>query len=196
MWLIIWCGSNAVLWGGRQDGPIIGRLVAAFTGLVEINMQVRILPSPQGHLRPFDFHSLGFCEGLQQCGPFLCICFIQHSSLLIPHSYPCPFCPYYSLHFCGMIKHATVVNCIATGLPFDCTYCKTNGELTEFTNAKKLMHSSNSAAEYTDDSDAVEETAPGIKGYLSLIPIESESGRKSSIYTRLILKFNGEDVVL
>lgn len=96
-----------------------------------------------------------------------------------------------------MIKHAQVVERIASGEPFNALYCKANGELTEFTNAHKLPGAAKHLSADAPAAGNGNAAAPaGIDGFLSRIPITTESGQNASIYTRLIIKFNGEDVVL
>ena len=94
-----------------------------------------------------------------------------------------------------MIKHREMMKIISQGKPFACTYVKRTGELTDFTEIKKF------------ERDKEETTAGNKRGadhtkrrvanqYESLIPFQMVNGKIRELYTRCIVKFEGEEVVL
>lgn len=94
-----------------------------------------------------------------------------------------------------MLKHRDMLEKINTGDLFDCTYCKKNGEFTEFKNVKKYMSETGAPAPKTitvRDKRSTRNTS----GYSSLLPFVMESGEIRELYTRAIVKFNNEEIIL
>ncbi len=82
---------------------------------------------------------------------------------------------------------------INSGVPFNCTYCKRSGELSHFEQIQRYISDTqeHSAATITDKRRRRTATA-----YESLVPFKMKDGTTRELYTRLITKFNGEDVIL
>lgn len=94
-----------------------------------------------------------------------------------------------------MIKHSAMLQKINTGEPFNCTYCKANGELTEFVGLRKPVKDEEpTPAPGTPPPDRRRRRAA--QGNQMLVPFQTANGEIREIYTRLILKFNDEEVVL
>lgn len=83
---------------------------------------------------------------------------------------------------------------IDTGNPFNCTYCKTNGEFTEFMQIKKPVADVNQVQVVTEVTD--KRRRRKATSYESLIPFLMQNFERRELYTRAIVIFNGEDVIL
>jgi hypothetical protein len=103
----------------------------------------------------------------------------------------------------SIIKHKDMLAQMATGEPFNITYCKKKGELTEFTGAKMRVKQS-AADEAATHMQRIHDRRGGhnaraarnTTAYESLIPIETANEEIREIHTRAIVKFNGMEVVL
>lgn len=83
---------------------------------------------------------------------------------------------------------------INTGQPFDCTYTKRRGQLVEFTGIKKHISADNEVpAHQRAVNHSKRRTA---NSYESLVPFVLPDGSIRELYTRLIVKFNQEEVAL
>lgn len=82
---------------------------------------------------------------------------------------------------------------INTGEPFNCTYCKKNSEFTEFVQIKKAVAEKKTEAMtmHLDKRRRREATS-----YESLLPFFMQSGGIQELYTRAIVIFNNEEVIL
>ena len=98
-----------------------------------------------------------------------------------------------------MIKHREMMKIISQGKPFSCTYVKRTGELTDFTDIKKFEKEDD---DYNKDchgerSRTTDHTKRRVANqYESLIPFQMVNGKIRELYTRCIVKFEGEEVVL
>lgn len=82
---------------------------------------------------------------------------------------------------------------VSNGEPFDCTYCKKNGELSDFVQIKKLIK------ERGDDNPTIprdRRKRRAANSYESLIPFQMQNGEVRELYTRAIVKFNKQEVIL
>ena len=80
------------------------------------------------------------------------------------------------------------------GVPFDCTYVKAgSGELRIFTSLQKLTDKTKSLAVVNKSGQSKRRIGTS---YTSLVPFVCQDGSVIELYTRLFIKFNGEDVAL
>ncbi len=92
-----------------------------------------------------------------------------------------------------MIKHKELMAMVNTGEPFDCTYCKTKGELAEYKAIRKYIKvQGQNEPEVMSDR----RKARNIQSYTSLIPFVFPDGSIRELYTRAFVKFNNEEVIL
>lgn len=78
--------------------------------------------------------------------------------------------------------------------PFDCTYVKANsGELRTFASLQKLTDKTRSLAAGSKSGPSKRRTGTS---YSSIVPFVCQDGSVIELYTRLFIKFNGEDVAL
>ena len=87
-----------------------------------------------------------------------------------------------------MVRH------INGNVPFDCSYVKIgSGELRIFTGLVKLTDKTR--AQYSGNKGGASKRRTGTS-YSSLVPFVCPDGSVVELYTRLFIKFNGEDVAL
>ena len=91
-----------------------------------------------------------------------------------------------------MIKHRQMMQLITNGAEFTCKYCKRTGELTDFVAIKKFVPQKGSDA----GQPANQTKRRTGNNYESLIPFQMLNGKIRELYTRLIVQFNVEDVIL
>lgn len=98
-----------------------------------------------------------------------------------------------------MKKHSAMLAEMSNGLPFDILYCKKDGELAEFNQVTRFGGGDEEKGEMAPPPVPVPADKRRTRhqsAKLSLIPFKMPNGEVRELYTRLILKFNGEDVVL
>lgn len=83
---------------------------------------------------------------------------------------------------------------INAGVAFDCQYVKhSSGEIREFAQMRKLTHGPKQSLYSAAGSKAKRRVGTN---YTSLTPFVCQDGSVVELYTRLFIKFNGEDVSL
>lgn len=80
---------------------------------------------------------------------------------------------------------------ISSGEPFDCVYLKSDGTLTEFKQLRKPV-----AEESKNTPPDKRRSKRTLQGYLMLIPFQTITEEVRELYTRLIVIFNNEEVIL
>ena len=91
-----------------------------------------------------------------------------------------------------MIKHSAMLKVVGTGEPFNCTYCKKSGEFTEFIGIRKNIEEKKEPVIVQHDKRK-RRTATSFE---SLIPFIMQSGEVRDLYTRAIVIFNNQEVIL
>ena len=82
---------------------------------------------------------------------------------------------------------------INTGDPFDCMYCKKHGEFANYQQIKKhIKVNETEGKEIISDKRQIRL----VNNYASLIPFVFQDGSIRELYTRAIVKFNNEEVIL
>ena len=93
-----------------------------------------------------------------------------------------------------MIKHRDMLAIISKGEPFNCVYLKRVGQFTTFTGIKK--HNSTGAQAAPAPTPLTHKKRRAAVEYDSLMPFVTANGEIRELYTRAIIKFNDEDVIL
>lgn len=85
---------------------------------------------------------------------------------------------------------------IENGEPFNCTYLKSDGEITSFVGIRKYVRKSEEEPAQASEP-ATKRASRNLQKYLSLIPflLRDEQGLRE-LYTRKILSFNQTEVIL
>ncbi len=82
---------------------------------------------------------------------------------------------------------------INTGDPFDCMYCKKQGEFANYNQIRKYIKTNEpEGKEMISDKRQTRQA----NNYASLIPFVFQDGSIRELYTRAIVKFNQEEVIL
>jgi len=82
---------------------------------------------------------------------------------------------------------------INTGDPFDCMYCKKQGEFSNYQQIRKYIKTNETEGkEMISDKRQTRQA----NHYASLIPFVFQDGSIRELYTRAIVKFNQEEVIL